>query len=111
MAYCFALVPESGVETQVHAVSDNTWTETTITWENKPDYGALLYTTNTTIGWNQWVIGKANIPTTGPVSFMLMISSGVTAGYYSKDNTTDRPYLLVTTGGNEAAVNFLLLSD
>jgi hypothetical protein len=111
MAYCSDADPDSGVTIQLHAVSDNTWTETTITWDNKPDYGSLLDTNNTTVGWNKWVIGKANIQTNGPMSFMLMMSSGVEASLYSKDNATNRPYLLVTTPPSGAAIDLLLLSD
>jgi hypothetical protein len=110
-AYCDDTEPDTGVDIQVYAVSDNSWTETTITWANKPAYGALLNTTFTTAGWNQWVIGSANIPTNGPVSFMLMDSSGLEALFNSKDNTTNKPYLLVTTGVNAAAINLLLLAD
>jgi hypothetical protein len=110
-AYCDYVFPDSGIDIQIYAVSDTSWTETAITWANKPAYGALLNTTKATIGWTQWVIGKANIPTNGPVSFMLMATDGVGGRFYSKDNPTDRPYLLVTTATDLTAIQLLLDSD
>lgn len=110
-AYCDSTSPSSGMDIQIYPVSDTSWTESTITWDNKPAYGALLNTTKATVGWNQWAIGKANIPTSGLVSFGLMAADGVEALFYSSKNPTDRPYLLVTTGVNLAQVNLLLLSD
>jgi hypothetical protein len=114
MAYCDVTVPDEGVVTQLYAVSDNSWSRDTITWDNKPASGALLSTTNTTVNsWSQWVISKDNIVPNGQVSFMLMIpeGGGVEARLGGKNNPNE-PYLRITTpGGNEAAINLLLLSN
>ena len=111
-AYCDVTIPDAGVTTQLYAVSDNNWTRDTITWDNKPAFGALLDTTSTHVDtWSEWIVGKDHISPNALNSFMLKIpdDGGVEARFGAKNNANE-PYLRITTaGGAEAAINLLLI--
>ena len=100
---------------QLRPVSDTTWLETGITWNNKPPYGDLIAATFGSVGWRQWSIPVANLPETGLVSFLLKTDAPGTSKFYSKEYATAtlRPYLQVTTTGEPKASpgTYLLLLD
>jgi hypothetical protein len=113
-AYCDVTIPDDSVTIQLYAVSNNSWTGNTITWDNKPASGALLNTTDTHVDtWSEWVIGADHISPNNFNSFMLKIpeDGGIEARLGGKNNANE-PYLRITTaGGIEAAINLLLLSN
>jgi len=112
-AYCYNNTTPTTPTIQLRPVSDTTWLETGITWNNKPPYGDLIAATLGTIGWKQWNIPLANLPETGLVSFLLMTQTGGQSHFYSRESATNRPYLQVTTTGKPKASpgTYLLLLD
>jgi len=103
---------------ELHRLADNSWTETGVTWNNKPNpaYGSLIYT-DVDGRQNEYVpftVGAANIPR-GVVSYALKLAYGQSAYYNSKNTTANppnKPYLRVTTKKKPQAVgNNLLLLD
>ena len=82
---------------QLRHVSDTTWSETGITWNNKPPYGDLIAATVASVGWKDWIIPVADLPETGLVSFSLMTETYGQAEFNSKEYSSGRPFLQVTT--------------
>ncbi|MBU4231696.1 MAG: DNRLRE domain-containing protein [Desulfobacterales bacterium] len=112
-AYCYSATTPITPTIQLRPVSDTTWLETGITWNNQPPYGNLIVATLGTIGWKEWSIPVANLPETGLVSFLLMTQTYGSSQFYSKESATNRPYLQVTTTVKPKASpgNYLLLLD
>jgi hypothetical protein len=114
-ANCMAVRAGVTLTVQLRPVEDTTWSETGITWNNKPAYGAPITNTAGILGWDHWTIPAANLPATGLVSWMLMPATvGGSSTFYSKESASNRPYLLVTTNTKPkskalAAIQLLLL--
>jgi hypothetical protein len=98
---------------QLRHVSNTTWSETGITWNNKPPYGDLIVATVVSVGWKPWDIPVADLPETGLVSFALMTETYGSAGFNSKEYSSGRPFLEVTTTPKPQSrpVPYLLLLD
>lgn len=84
--------------------SDDTWTETTITWNNQPSYGTLLDFKNITTPWSGWiyldVTAQAITEFEGDKAISLMLRTNVSlivsaAEFFTKEYAGNRPYLLV----------------
>ena len=103
--------PPEGVDVQLFAIADNNWTTSSITWDNKPAQGPLLATTHALATWDQWLVSSAGLPTTGQISFLLFSINGEGAIFHSNENDTNRPYLVVSTGGVGTGIYSLLLWD
>ena len=107
----------------VHEVSDNSWGETTITWNNKPSYDATATTTTsigTSSGWKYFTITsdvedaynaasqtlseciKDNSETTGVPT----VPSSITKQFYTEEYVPSsyRPYLQVTYEAKYAVI-------
>jgi hypothetical protein len=95
------------------AVADNGWSETTITWNNRPPLGAAALSPGVvvtpTAQYYEWdvtsfVEGQRNNDS-GEVSLAVKMDSNVTIGpdsFNSREATGSRPQLVVTTGPCDA---------
>lgn len=93
---------------EVKSVSDDTWTETGITWSNKPTQGSILDSKTgsaTTMEWD--ITSQVSTEVLGDGIISLSLSSTVSGSthlvwYNSKEsiNSAFRPYLLVTANSS-----------
>jgi hypothetical protein len=81
---------------KIYGVADASWSETTITWANKPAVGPLVGSgTSASLGtWVEFDLG-ASIVEDGTYSFVLKDGSSDAAWYSSKEGSTP-PQLLVS---------------
>jgi PKD repeat protein len=88
----------SSVAGKIYGVADASWSETTITWANKPAVGPLVGSgTSASLGtWVEFDLG-ASIVEDGTYSFVLKDGSSDAAWYSSKEGSTP-PQLLVSFG-------------
>jgi hypothetical protein len=89
--------PEGG---SVFGVANTTWAESAITWNTRPAPGAQLApgapaTLNT---YREITLPAQSVPGNGTYSFMLQSNSTNSALYSSKEATSNKPELVVTTG-------------
>src|SRR5215218_7935995 len=77
-------------------VEDNSWTETTLDWSNRPATGttAIEATESTTDGWLSYDV-TALVQTQGYVSFALDTGSGVRKTLRSREETAFQPQLVL----------------
>ena len=117
--YCNSGYPVFNFSVELHALADNSWTETGVTWNNKPNpaYGSLIYTDDSgrQNEYRAFTVGAANIPL-GVVSYALKLAYGQWAYYNSRNTTANppyKPYLVVTTKQKpmSPAANTLMLLD
>lgn len=93
----------AGVTSNVHLASSN-WSESTLTWNNKPSAGDLIGTINmTSIGWktlditstlNSWRNGT--IDNYGLRFFPTSAQADRNSAWYSSRSVTNKPYIEVT---------------
>jgi hypothetical protein len=104
---------------ELRTLADNSWTETGVTWNSKPDpaYGSLIYTDDSGRQgeYRPFTVGAAYLPR-GVVSYALKLAYGQSAYYNSRNTTANppyKPYLVVTTKKKPMAsvANTLLLLD
>jgi len=96
----------------VYALSDNTWDETTLTWANRPSYGAALASAYMP-GPNRYIEsdvtsyiqaeyagnGFASICVNDPVA-----NHNTGIDFYTKENVSNIPQLVITTTPSSARI-------
>jgi hypothetical protein len=82
---------------KVDQVTDNSWTESGITFADKPAFGGLLATSDATTA-NTWMDVDVTAAVTGNGLVTLGFTSGTTAGknFGSREDTAHAPQLLLT---------------
>jgi hypothetical protein len=96
---------------QVYKVSNNTWTETGVTYNNRPAYGTLLATINgsTTLGNKYWDITSAVQGLTSDTLSLALVSTvtgaATNVNFSSKQSAVAafRPQLIITSGSGLGA--------
>ncbi len=96
---------------QLYKVSNNTWTETGITYNNRPAYGTLLATINgsTALGNKYWDITSAvqglSIDTLSLALVSTVTGASTNVNFSSQQSAVDayRPKLLITSGSGAGA--------
>jgi probable HAF family extracellular repeat protein len=110
-ANCYNFTGVSNITIQLRAVSDVSWSETGVTWNNQPAYGDLIAVTSGKTGWYQWKIPGSNLPATGLISYMVMPSTGGLSRFRSREyGGVNQPFLLVTTTKKTAAPRYIYRS-
>ncbi|MFS4454931.1 DNRLRE domain-containing protein [Maribacter sp. 2304DJ31-5] len=101
----------------VKFVSDDSWNETGITWNNRPTGGSVLSSQAGNASATEWdLTSQAQTEKSGDGQLSLNISATINNGqwvhYYSKEaaNASDRPVLVVTTTGGGAS-NLSMISE
>ncbi|MFS4454930.1 DNRLRE domain-containing protein [Maribacter sp. 2304DJ31-5] len=101
----------------VKFVSDDSWNETGITWNNRPTAGSVVSSQAGSASATEWdVTSQAQTEKSGDGQLSLNISATINNGqwvhYYSKEasNSADRPVLVVTTTGGGAS-NLSMISE
>lgn len=105
--YCWK-AGTANMATSVHGVSDDTWSESSLTWNNQPPFGAALDTQTLTAGrtgvWYTWEVGSfvQSQVTGGDTTISLVVkpqnegsASALTYAFNSREHTTTalRPML------------------
>lgn len=117
--YCNYGSPTFSFSVELHALADNSWTETGVTWNNKPNpaYGNLIYTDDSgrQNEYRAFPVGAAYL-SRGVVSCALKLGYGNTVYYNSRNtiaNPANKPNLVVTTKKKPvlAGTNTLLLGE
>ncbi len=112
-AFCSQGLPSLGFAIQLRAVADTNWTENGINGEagNYPVIGDIIATYNAgrQDEYNQWTVGAAYLPR-GLVSYALTLSSGSIAVYNSREHSSNKPYLQITTVESTAAPRYFYRS-
>jgi Calcineurin-like phosphoesterase len=82
---------------KVYQVTDNSWTETGVTFDNKPAFGGLLATSGATTA-NTWMDVDVTAAVGGNGLVTLGFTSGSTAGknFGAREDTAHAPQLLLT---------------
>jgi hypothetical protein len=90
-------------------VSDNTWSETGITWNTKPQTGAVISDLGavTTGTWIEYDVSGV-IPGNGLISFALVSQSSDALSVQARENSTDQPQLVI---GQSASTTSVTASD
>jgi len=95
-----------GLDVDAHHVADDTWTEATLTWNDKPAYApAAFATTASDHGWMSWSVPMATLgaDADGRLSILVKLQDEVdstTVTFYSREATgglAQWPYLQVNT--------------
>lgn len=111
--YLYSLAFPNLTAITIHHSEDDSWTETTITWNNQPSYQAMLdnqtvYTTGTWYSWN--VTGAVS---SGQIESFVLIASTYypSAKFCSKeyDGGSLSPYLQITYGADEESISIMNL--
>ena len=92
----------------VYSLSNDSWTETGLTWSNKPSYGQALASTSitTTDVYVEWdITSYIQAEFAGDKTASLCVNdpvSGHNTGidFYTKENNTNIPQLVITTTGS-----------
>lgn len=106
--YLYSLAFPNLTAITIHPSIDNSWSETTITWDNEPDYQAMLdnQTVYTTKAWYSWNVTDA--VSSGQVESFVLVASTYypSAKFCSKeyDGGSKSPYLYITYGRDEESV-------
>lgn len=100
----------------VAKVDDNTWTETGITWNNKPSAGPVLETWTPIAAATSSANVTSSLPVSGLVSFKVHATTETTNGivnYGTRENTTaaNRPQLTLAYGHTPPEVAITSPSD
>jgi len=111
--YLHSLAFPAEMDISVHYSSDDSWTETTITWNNEPDYDSALdsETVYSTGKWYSWTVTSA-VSSGDIVSFCLIaITNYPQAWFRSSEYSISglRPYLQLTIATSEPDVDLTLL--
>lgn len=80
----------------LHQTNSNTWTQSTVTWKNKPFFNAANLSTLRKVTRNTWVETDVTSLVTNDGVYGILINSisGDTAGYASRETTT-KPQLIL----------------
>jgi hypothetical protein len=112
-AFCNLGFPSFGFAVDLRAVSGTSW----ITGKagNYPALGSVIATNDDgtqNVAYHQWALGAAYLPR-GLVSYALTLKYGSGASYNSRQNSSNKPYLVVTTKPKSKgpAATYLLLLD
>jgi probable HAF family extracellular repeat protein len=112
-AFCSQALPAFDFAIQLRAVADTKWTEAGINGGagNYPALGPIIdtYEQGSQGIYNQWTVGAAYLPR-GLVSYALTLSSGSIAVYNSRENSSNKPYLQITTAESTAAPRYFYRS-
>lgn len=104
--YLYGAVTDSNgtrKDVNVHGVEDDTWTETSLSWSTKPTLGDFLSTVSldSTFGWREFDVTphvRTQVADDGVVSLALAQEApGLFVNFSSLQNTSNKPYLRVTT--------------
>jgi uncharacterized protein YjiK len=95
--YLFAR-QDSNVGVEVRAVSNNSWVESSITWNNRPSTGALIARSGPTKT-DSWIAIDVTLLVSGPGQFSLALIGPADNNEF-KSGESDRPPLLVVTTRN-----------
>jgi len=101
----------ASLSAEVHGGNDDTWGETTITWNNQPTFGSVLDTqtlasgvTNLYYSWDATAFAQSKLAGNKLVSLLVKPvtenstdSTSPSYGFDSKEYTSNHPYLQVTT--------------
>lgn len=106
------------VDTAIYPVADNLWSESTITWNNRPAYNASLQLAATKLGdnlnrWYSWdltsYVAAQKAAGATAVSFAVAQPiSGSTETFSSSEAATFRPQLILAPGTSEPEENLTL---
>lgn len=104
--YLYGAVTDSNgtrKDVSVYGVGDDTWTETSLSWSTKPTLDGLLSTVNldNTFGWREFDVTphvRTQTSDDGVVSLALAQEApGLFVTFSSLQNTSNKPYLRLTT--------------
>ncbi|MDF2923304.1 MAG: hypothetical protein K0R57_2218 [Paenibacillaceae bacterium] len=103
--YVYGAVTDGGgtaIDVNLHEVNEDAWSETTLTWNNKPAVGSILGTVNfnKTVQWRPFdITAFAQQEFAGDRVISLALAESAAAGLLvnlnSKENTANAPYVLV----------------
>ncbi len=92
--------------TSVYDVTDNSWDETTITWNNQPTASSTAsdnQTVTTTAQYYEWdltsLISDKKNAGLNTVSLMVQNNTSTKVNFNARENTSNQPELVVTSGG------------
>lgn len=92
----------------VHAVADNSWSESAISYQNRPAPGAALGATGPTTAGEWYTVDVSSLVTgSGTYTFALTTTSGTSVKFGSRE-TVDAPQLVVDTAPPPQATSFTL---
>jgi hypothetical protein len=88
---------DEGGNSELFKVSNDTWTETGITWANKPAPGTLIGSLPGNIGYMEWnVTSYVNDElSNGKASFCLKATDNALINFNSKEASTNKPELVI----------------
>lgn len=88
----------------LYEVADNSWSESTLIWNNKPAAGTSSLGSLGSVTLNQWVELDltGDVTAAGTYSFVLKTGNG-TAAWYSSSEGANPPELVVSSGGSPPA--------
>ena len=102
------------VVTEARSSTNTTWSETTITWANKPAAGSAVHATATlqnTAAWHEWDVTSflqaEKAAGRNLVTLVLMNSANSTGGtpfFNADENAANRPQLVLSTDGTAPTV-------
>ncbi len=89
----------SSLGVRARAVADNSWGESTISYNNAPAIGTLL-STSSAVTAGQWLSldVSAYVKSAGTYSFALTTPSGAPIPAYSREASANRPHLVLAVG-------------
>jgi hypothetical protein len=88
-----------GVDVEVREVSDNSWSESTLVWDNMPALGASIDTTACSAGtWCQWDV-TSFVTGAGTYSFVLVSSDNNNDDFASKEGGFTPELVVYQSGG------------
>ncbi|TNJ62313.1 DNRLRE domain-containing protein [Paenibacillus hemerocallicola] len=97
------------VDNTIRAVSDDNWTETGLTWNNKPAVQESLSTVrvDNTAAWRKfditpYIAAQLAGDKIASVSVVQDVTSGLASNFNSKENANNKPYLEIKLADSEA---------
>ena len=91
--------PSTGSGQRFHHVSDDTWQEETVTWNNAPAADTQVLASLGAVSPNTWYEVDLTSHVTGDGTYSLRVSDSVGGADYSSKEGTNDPKLLVAVGG------------
>ncbi|WP_158606881.1 DUF7594 domain-containing protein [Paenibacillus ginsengarvi] len=89
----------TNIDNTIHAVADDSWTETGLTWNNKPAYQEALATRNVgSPAWHQFdvtafIAAQLAGDKIASLAVIQDVTPGLATSFNSKDNSSNKPYL------------------
>lgn len=109
---------DDGGNSELYRISNDTWTETSITWSTKPATGSLIDSKSGNIGYMEWDVTayvNDDLAVNDKVSFRLVATDDAFIYFNSKEAASNKPELVITgTGGlikQDQAITFNTLPD